>query len=227
MRGTPLACWRGWCLAYRDAQMSERHGHVDLEAELARRLASRQLKEAASLAIEGYGPEVLNFLEAMLRDHADSGDAFAQACEDLWRGLPRFEGRSSLKTWFYTLARHAASRLRHSARHHRQAALSEITDLADRIRSSTRPHLQTEVKTGLAAIRAALDEEDRMLLVLRVDRGMSWNDVARVMASEDEGDAQLARVAARLRKRFQAVKQTIRERALASGLIPSDSDAAV
>jgi RNA polymerase sigma-70 factor (ECF subfamily) len=209
--------------------MSERHGHVDLEAELARRLASGQLKEAASLAIESYGPEVLNFLEAMLRDHADSGDAFAQACEDLWRGLPRFEGRSSLKTWFYTLARHAASRLRHSARHHRQATLSEITDMAERIRSSTRPHLQTEVKTGLAAIRAALDEEDRMLLVLRVDRGMSWNDVARVMASEHDGDGdgQLARVAARLRKRFQAVKQTIRERALASGLIPSDSDAAL
>src|SRR5882672_8386799 len=41
--------------------MSERHGHVDLEAELARRLANGQLKEAASLAIESYGPEVLNF----------------------------------------------------------------------------------------------------------------------------------------------------------------------
>src|SRR3954468_19636622 len=142
---------------------------MDVEAEITRLRAAGQLKEVATLAIESYGPEVLNFLEAMLRDHADSGDAFAQACEDLWRGLPRFEGRSSLKTWFYTLARHAASRLRNSARYRRQAALSEITDLADRIRSGTRPHLQTEVKTGLAAIRAALDEEDRMLLVLRVD----------------------------------------------------------
>jgi RNA polymerase sigma-70 factor, ECF subfamily len=209
--------------------MVERHSDVDLELELTRRLASGQLKETASLAIESYGPEVLNFLEAMLRDHADSGDAFAQACEDLWRGLPRFERRSSLKTWFYTLARHAALRLRRSSRHHRQAALSEITDMAERIRSGTRPHLQTEVKTGLAAIRAALDEDDRMLLVLRVDRGMSWNDVARVMASDGDGDGdtQLGRVAARLRKRFQAVKQTIRERALASGLIPGDSDAAL
>lgn len=200
---------------------------MDIEAELARLRSHGQLKETASLAIESYGPEVLNFLEAMLRDHADAGDAFAQACEDLWRGLPRFEGRASLKTWFYTLARHAASRLRRASRGRRQAALSEITDLAERIRSRTRPHLQTEVKTGLAAIRAALDDDDRMLLVLRVDRGMSWNDVARVMANDDDGDsdAQIARVAARLRKRFQAVKQTIRERALASGLIPGDSDA--
>lgn len=223
VEGLPAVPWR----AMADRQVPGEGPPSDVEAKLARLRTNGQLKETASLAIESYGPEVLNFLEAMLRDHADSGDAFAQACEDLWRGLPRFEGRASLKTWFYTLARHAASRLRRSSHLRRQAALSEITDLAERIRSRTRPHLKTEVKTGLEAIRAALDEEDRMLLVLRIDRGMSWNDVARVMAADDDGDSdgQIARVAARLRKRFQTVKQTIRERALATGLIPSDTDA--
>jgi hypothetical protein len=51
---------------------------------------------------------------------------------------------------------------------------------------------------------------------------MSWNDVARVMADEgaDDSDTELARGAARLRKRFQSVKDTIRERAIAAGLIP-------
>ena len=133
-----------------------------------------------------------------------------------------------MKTWFYTLARHAASRLRRSSGRRRHATLSEITDVADRVRSRTRPHLKTEIKHGFAAIRDALDEIDRMLLVLRVDRAMSWNDVARVMANEDDGDSEeaLARVAARLRKRFQAVKETIRKRAIASGLIASlDPDA--
>src|SRR4029078_11462851 len=96
---------------------------MDIEAELARLRAEGQLKEVASLVIESYGPEVLNFLETMLRDHADSGDAFAQACEDLWKGLPRFEGRASMKTWFYTLARHAAPRLRRSAHATRGASL--------------------------------------------------------------------------------------------------------
>jgi RNA polymerase sigma-70 factor, ECF subfamily len=202
---------------------------VEVEAEVARLRTEGRLKEAASLAIESYGPEVFSFLETMLRDHADSGDAFSQACEDLWKGLRRFEGRSSMKTWFYTLARHAASRLRRSSRHRRLATLSEITDLADRVRTRTRPHMKTEVKVGFAAIRDSLHDEDRMLLVLRVDRGMSWTDVARVMANEDDGssDADIARVAARLRKRFQSVKETIRERALATGLITDpdhDSD---
>jgi RNA polymerase sigma-70 factor (ECF subfamily) len=117
--------------------------------------------------------------------------------------------------------------LRRSAHARRVAPLSEITDVAERVRSQTRPHLRTEVKVGFAAIRATLDEADRMLLVLRVDRNMSWNDVARVMADEDDDDSdeELARAAARLRKRFQSVKDSIRERAIATGLIsPSDPD---
>ena len=196
---------------------------MHVEVEVARLRAQGQLKEAASLAIESYGPEVLSFLEMLLRDHADASDAFAQACEDLWKGLRRFEGRSSMKTWFYTLAKHAASRLRRSSHHRRLAALSEISDVADRVRSRTRPHLKTEVKLGFASIRDSLDDGDRMLLVLRVDRAMSWNDVARVMANDDEGDSEsdIARIAARLRKRFQSVKELIRERAVATGLIPS------
>ena len=195
---------------------------MDVEEEIGRLRAAGQLKDVATLAIEGYGPEVLSFLEMMLRDHADASDAFAQACEDLWKGLPRFEGRSSMKTWFYTLARHAASRLRRSTHPGRHAALSEITDVAERVRSRTRPHLRTEIKHGFAAIRDALDDDDRMLLVLRVDRAMSWNDVARVMADESDSDSSesTARIAARLRKRFQSVKDTIRERAIAQGLIP-------
>jgi len=157
---------------------------MDVEAEIARMRSAGQLKEATVLAIESYGPGVLTFLEVMLRAHADTADAFAQACEDLWRGLPRFEGRSSMKTWFYTLARHAAARLRRSAHARRVAPLSEITDVAERVRSQTRPHLRTEVKVGFAAIRATLDEADRMLLVLRVDRNMSWNEIGRASCRE-------------------------------------------
>src|ERR1043165_3457662 len=108
---------------------------MDVEEEIGRLRAAGQLKDVATLAIEGYGPEVLSFLEMMLRDHADASDAFAQACEDLWKGLPRFEGRSSMKTWFYTLARHAASRLRRTSHQRRLARPSEISGVPARVRS--------------------------------------------------------------------------------------------
>src|SRR5262249_52746389 len=77
---------------------------MDVEAQLVQLRGEGKLNEVATLAIESYGPDVLGFLAAILHDQADAGDAFAQACENLWRGLPRFEARSAIKTWFYTLA---------------------------------------------------------------------------------------------------------------------------
>jgi RNA polymerase sigma-70 factor (ECF subfamily) len=196
---------------------------VDLEEQLRAWRESGDLHQAATCAIEGYGPEILGFLVTWMRNEDDASEVFAQASEDFWAGLARFEGRSSYRTWFYTLARHAASRLRRSPhrRAERQAPLSAAEDAAERVRSRTLPHLRTDVKDRFAAIREALDPEDRALLVLRVDREMSWNDIARVLAPEESAtDDGLTRAAARVRKRFQAVKEEIRERARAAGLLP-------
>jgi RNA polymerase sigma-70 factor (ECF subfamily) len=100
--------------------------------------------------------------------------------------------------------------------------MSEVTDIAAAVRSRTLNHLRTEVKNRFAEIRDALPQEDRALLVLRVDRNMAWNEIARVLYPEDESDEALAKAAARLRKRFQLVKDAIRARAREVGLISED-----
>lgn len=69
---------------------------------------------------------------------------------------------------------------------------------------------------GPAAIRDGLNEADLALLVLRVDRGMAWEDVARILrpdASPPDG-------AAALERRFQALCEEIRALAVAEGLVP-------
>jgi RNA polymerase sigma-70 factor (ECF subfamily) len=198
---------------------------MDLEGRIAGLLAAADLRGAATLSIEGYGPEVLGFLVVLLRNEDDASEVFALATEDLWAGLGRFEGRCSLRTWFYTLARNAASRLRRSAERRaagRKVSLEFVADLAERVRSQTLPHLRTDVKDRVASIRDSLPEDDRALLVLRVDRDMSWTDVARIYAEDDASEEELARVAARLRKRFQSIKEEIRRRARQSGLLPDD-----
>jgi hypothetical protein len=56
---------------------------------------------------------------------------------------------------------------------------------------------------------------------------MSWKDVARVLAEidDDDSDEAVSRRAARLRKRWQSVKESIRERAIAAGLVSrTDAD---
>ena len=196
---------------------------MELEAEIAGLLAAGELKGAATVAVEGYGPEVLGFLVVFMHDQANAEEVFAQTCENLWAGLPRFERRAAFRTWFYTLARHAAANFRRAPHHNarRRGSLSEITDVAEQVRARTLPHLRTDIKDRFAEIRDTLAEEDRALLVLRVDRGMSWNDVARVLSEEGSEDG-LARGAARLRKRFQHLKLEIRDRARALGLLPED-----
>jgi RNA polymerase sigma-70 factor, ECF subfamily len=193
---------------------------VDPEADIRDARQAGDLAGAATRAIETYGPEVLGFLVTSLRDEDAASEVFSQTCEDLWTGIKRFEGRSSFRTWFYVLARHAASRFRRAPhRRGRHAGVSALTGAAERVRSQTLPHLRTEVKDHVAAIRESLPEEDRALLVLRVDRAMSWNDIARVFSPEDDSVETVARVAARLRKRFQLLKDEIRARAREAGLL--------
>jgi RNA polymerase sigma-70 factor (ECF subfamily) len=196
---------------------------VDLEQQIQSLLEKGDLQRAASRAVEGYGPEVFGFLVSLVGDTRDASEVFSQTCEDLWVGLERFEGRCSMRTWLYTLARHAAARYRRSAhrRPGRRMALSQVSEIADRVRTQTLPFLRTEAKSELARIRDALDEEDRALLVLRVDRGLSWTDIALVFAGDGASKATMERTSARLRKRFQAVKTEIRKRAREAGLFPN------
>ena len=187
---------------------------------------SGNLHGAASVAIETYGPELFGYLTAVLRDDQDAQDTYAQTFEDMWRGLAAFEGRCAFRTWLYTLARHAAFRLRRSphGKKRRRVPLSEISDIVERVRSETQPHLRTSSKDKLSLIRASLDEDDRSLLILRVDRDMSWADIARVDSPCDASDEDLARTAARLRKRYELVKKRIKALARNVGLLP-DSEA--
>ena len=64
----------------------------------------------------------------------------------------------------------------------------------------------------LREIRQTLPPEDQMLLVLRIERELDWKDLCRVMNPEAElGDDELTRESARLRKRFQGVKERLRQ----------------
>jgi RNA polymerase sigma-70 factor (ECF subfamily) len=47
----------------------------------------------------------------MLASVQDAEDALQEALLGAWRGLPRFEGRSSLRSWLYTVATNASLRL--------------------------------------------------------------------------------------------------------------------
>jgi RNA polymerase sigma-70 factor (ECF subfamily) len=183
----------------------------------------KELDGAATRALESYGPELYGFLVTYLGNEADAAEVFSQVGEDLWNGLPSFALGCSVRTWLYVLARHAAARFRRSP-WNRRTGDSRLHALVESVRTRTQPWLRTDVKDRFRTLRDALDPEDRSLLVLRVDRRLSWEEVARVTLSLEAPDAVvLERESARLRKRYQALKEELRERAREAGLVDENA----
>jgi RNA polymerase sigma-70 factor, ECF subfamily len=203
-----------------------------LERQIRALCDSGDRDKAATLLLQGYGGEIFRFLMSRLRDDQASSDVFSQFTEDLWRGLAGFRWECSARVWSYSLARHAASRyiLDVRRRRGREAPLSSagpLSELEQKIRTQTLAAVRTEVKGRVAELREKLSPDDQTLLILRVNRKLNWKEIAQVML--DEKDAATERAldteAARLRKRFQLVKEKLREMASKADLgDPSGGD---
>jgi RNA polymerase sigma-70 factor (ECF subfamily) len=203
--------------------MSDDEVSRDLREEPIRARAQQgDLRGAATAAIDLYGGEVCGFLHAVARDDDLAAEAFAGFCEDLWRGLGGFRWEASLRTWSYALARNALHRLRRDPRRRPRNNIAlednrEVLERAEQIRTATVQFMRTEVKDELRRLRDALDPDDHALLVLRIDRKMSWRDVARALPGDTEESVD--RRAATLRKRFERAKTLLRTLATERGLL--------
>jgi RNA polymerase sigma-70 factor (ECF subfamily) len=83
------------------------------------------------------------------------------------------------------------------------------------MRTATLEIQRTDVKDELRVLREQLDPEEHEILLLRLDRGLPWRDIARILG----GDHQLDARAAALRKRFERAKERLRKLAIEHGLI--------
>lgn len=181
---------------------------------------------AVTAILAEYGPEIRGWLVGVFPDADDASDVFSAFTERLWATFARFGWRCSVRTWAYTIARSAAiDHQRGRARRVRRSvplSSPEAATLAARARTATPASRKTANRMAIARLRDQLPTQDRMLLVLRIDRQLGWDDLARVFLDEpDPAAADLKREAARLRKRFQLIKQRLLALARGAGLVES------
>jgi RNA polymerase sigma-70 factor (ECF subfamily) len=186
---------------------------VSLERRLTELLTARDLRAAATEAVRGYGPELVGYLRALLRDPNQADEVFSGVCEKLWKGIGRFRGDSSLRTWVYRLALNAARdfQKQRARNRFRRLQTSEASMLAAEVLST---HRSVPADDALARLRQTLDPEEQTLLTLRLHSGLSWREIGDVIGEPGRPVDEAA-----MRKRFERLKLKLRELARAEGLI--------
>jgi RNA polymerase sigma-70 factor (ECF subfamily) len=131
-------------------------------------------------------------LAARLVGPAEAEDVVQETFLRAWRGLEKFRGESSLKTWLYAIAlnraraRHGAlSRVRSlfaSGSKDREDPFAAVDAASDPGATPEENAIVFEQRQRLRAAMAALPEEFRDAVVLRDLEGLSYEDVAAVLA---------------------------------------------
>jgi RNA polymerase sigma-70 factor, ECF subfamily len=193
----------------------------DVEQTIRRHCEEDRMDLAANVAIRSYQRELLTWLNGVLCDETAAREVFSVVCEDLWKGLPSFRWESSFRTWVYQLAHNAVARRFRSPSREQPIGSDSFHHPPQDVRSRTKPWLRTDVKSEFARLREMLDAEDRMLLTLRVDRQMHWQDVARVMSGPEVHltPAAVQKKASALRQQFQRIKGRLRYLAEQRGIL--------
>ncbi|MCB9556947.1 MAG: sigma-70 family RNA polymerase sigma factor [Deltaproteobacteria bacterium] len=189
-----------------------------------REASTDDLSALATQAVERYGPEVCGYLAALTEDRELARELWADVMGELWQSLPGYRGDCSLRTWMYLLARRRLQRYFSNGVRHRGRPLSQVGDcsaLVVRERSATAPFLRTDVKDRVRHLRSKLTREEQELLILRIDRRLSWRDIALIEAPVALADAPKAldRRCAQLRKQFERTKARLRRLAERSELL--------
>ncbi len=165
-------------------------------------------EHAMGLLIERYQPRVLRFGLRMCRNVEDAQDVVQDTLLAAARGLKRFEGRASISTWLYTIARSYCIKKRRRSKFAppREESLNDddnddVRRLAAPERSPEQAAMDREMEAALRVAIDGLEPMYREVLVLRDMEGLTAPEVAQVVgASVGAVKSRLHRARARIRE---------------------------
>jgi RNA polymerase sigma-70 factor, ECF subfamily len=122
-------------------------------------------------------PRLFAICRRMARNDADGADACQEALLAIVRGLDRFDGRSSFKTWSYRVATNAAL---DELRRRKRRPLT-VVDEPDRIASGPDLDQQVSDRITLEDALPQIPEEFRAPVVLRDVMGLDYAEIAEIL----------------------------------------------
>ncbi len=190
------------------------------EAAIRQACEAGNHEEAVEIALRAYGAEILGYLAGRMRDEEHAREVYSTFSIELWRGFASFQWRCSARAWAYTVARNAANKAWRTEARRREVPFSRAGDPAWRPGTRTPTFQRTPIVREVNALRERLSSAEQELLTLRIDRRMTWPELAVVLAGEELDEAGKRRESAKLRQRFVATKRRLRTLAKEAGIVP-------
>ncbi len=120
-----------------------------------------------------------SLIERVVRDWEDAKDITQTAFLKAYEALPRFMMASSFKTWLYKIALNAAKdHMRKRSDVYDPEAVDALADPVDPV--PDRLH-KARVVAELRTIIGRLPEKQRLTLLLRVDGGLDYKEIAKIL----------------------------------------------
>jgi RNA polymerase sigma-70 factor, ECF subfamily len=170
-------------------------------------------EEAYAWLIDRFHQPVYSLVYRMLNDPADAADATQEVFLKVFRGIRRFHGEASLKTWVYRIAIHEASNhrrwwFRHKGRETsmeqgagQYRALRET--LIDPGCTPFESVAQEEVRAKVESELRLVPEPYRSTVILRDIEGLSYEEIAEIL------EVSLGTVKSRLTRGREALKKRL------------------
>ena len=196
-------------------------------------IASGDIKKAAVMALygdgendgqDGHGHHIYAWLRGVMKDDHDADEVFNEFFLAVFEDIGSYRGDGPLKSWLYRVARNTAHTFWRNRNQRREVPLGVDDEVIQKARTSTKEWKKSTVKDAFQLLRLELSEEEQTLLILRVDRDMDWEDVARVFIDVNEStpsDA-LPKEVNRLKQQFSRVKKKLKKLAIERKLLPQE-----
>ena len=152
-------------------------------------------EEAFAWLIARFHQPIYSLLARTLHDRADAADLTQEVFVKVFRGVGRFHGESSLRTWIYRIALHEASNQRRWWMRHKQQEVPIEQEIGEGNCGSSLKLKETLVDPGESPFEMALHEENRVrveaalsqvpepfrtTLILRDIEGFVYEEVAEI-----------------------------------------------
>jgi RNA polymerase sigma-70 factor (ECF subfamily) len=143
---------------------------------------------------------------SMSRSRADAEDVLQETLIGAFRGMAKFDGRASVRTWLTQILVRQSAKMWHKGKRTAQAVAIDSPAGAAAGESLARPSPEENVdrRIDLTAVINTLPDDHREVILLREVRGLSYEEIAEVLrVPRGTVESRLHRARAGLRQRLK------------------------